>query len=555
MRKRLQDIPVESLIFLLALLFRFWGLGNGLPDALHPDETMLIRRALRFGSGDLNPHFFYYPSLSMYLYFLLDGVYFALGRFGGFFHGPSDLARTFVSDPTHFYLIARSAIALADALSVIAIIRLGSKYISKEAGLLAGLMWALFPQAIAECKVAKPDSLMVLLALAALVILSNTQRRNDVMAAGLVLGLSASAKYQAVIVGPIACIWIATQSLSVVDFMRRAAFFTFFCIIGFVLGTPYSLIDFGNFMSNFRSQSEVMQAGLYGAEGGARGWTLYLKEIAAPGGSLLLGLMALLGAVVGFRERPKQTALFVGVPVLLFLGLGGQRIFGAHYFYLGYPFLFLLSASAFIALGNWLETRLPQGPMLAYFLFLVALAPFAMGAARNVRQLSQTDTRVECRQWIEANVPAGSVVLADASAPQLKMTRAQLDDLYTRAKEAGHIKADYFALLRDASVGGGYKVFLTEQPVMQSPKSLVQYSRQVQDLIPLDKGIPWVKAQGVQYVVVSDNEVGLYVNGLYSEKYPEAAAFYSGLETKAKRLAEFPSGPTRPGPGLRVYQL
>ena len=47
-------------IIILALIVRLWGITFGLPGVDHGDETEVVNHAVRFGSGDLNPHRFQY---------------------------------------------------------------------------------------------------------------------------------------------------------------------------------------------------------------------------------------------------------------------------------------------------------------------------------------------------------------------------------------------------------------------------------------------------------------------------------------------------------------
>src|SRR5438093_3570673 len=60
-----------GLFVVVGLLARVWSVSYGLPDLYHPDEPRIVERAVRFHAGDLNPHFFNWPSLYMYL---LSGV-------------------------------------------------------------------------------------------------------------------------------------------------------------------------------------------------------------------------------------------------------------------------------------------------------------------------------------------------------------------------------------------------------------------------------------------------------------------------------------------------
>src|SRR3989304_6108095 len=79
-------------ILLLGVTLRFWGINFGLPYTYSSDEpTYLITMLQIIRSGDLNPHWWLYPSLMFYLnVFALLG-YWLVGRFFGVFATPADL--------------------------------------------------------------------------------------------------------------------------------------------------------------------------------------------------------------------------------------------------------------------------------------------------------------------------------------------------------------------------------------------------------------------------------------------------------------------------------
>ncbi len=56
-----------AVILAVAAALRLWGVTWGLPHAYHPDEGSILIHALGFGTGDLNPHWFRWPSLFMYI--------------------------------------------------------------------------------------------------------------------------------------------------------------------------------------------------------------------------------------------------------------------------------------------------------------------------------------------------------------------------------------------------------------------------------------------------------------------------------------------------------
>ncbi len=83
-------------LLLLAAGLRFTGLSWGLPDVdTRPDEITMIRIALQCGTGDLNPHVFFYPSLLGYVLFGCYLVLAAYWKLTGFIASPGDILTRF----------------------------------------------------------------------------------------------------------------------------------------------------------------------------------------------------------------------------------------------------------------------------------------------------------------------------------------------------------------------------------------------------------------------------------------------------------------------------
>src|SRR5262245_27857442 len=107
------DPPVPllilGLVLALALALRLWGIGYGLPWLFYfHDEPQIVLRALRFGTGDLNPHFFIWPgTLMLYLAFFAFAGLFLVGRALGWWAGKAGFAAAYFADPTAFYLLPR----------------------------------------------------------------------------------------------------------------------------------------------------------------------------------------------------------------------------------------------------------------------------------------------------------------------------------------------------------------------------------------------------------------------------------------------------------------
>ena len=107
-----QDIGLSSkkvlvVILLLGLLVRLVGIPFGLPYLYNVDETRFAKISLNYFTGDLNPHFFRWPSFYfyivhvLYLFFLLPSHGFAIYKNPGIVRGH------FINNPTPFFLSGR----------------------------------------------------------------------------------------------------------------------------------------------------------------------------------------------------------------------------------------------------------------------------------------------------------------------------------------------------------------------------------------------------------------------------------------------------------------
>src|SRR5262249_986586 len=116
-----------------ARAFRFgpraWSVSYGLPDLYHPDEPRIVERAVRFHQGDLNPRFFNWPSLYMYM---LAGVYGVV--FGG---SPDGVPGAFGRDPALFYLLGRLVTAVFGAATLAIVCLMGRLAYGRLVGVLA----------------------------------------------------------------------------------------------------------------------------------------------------------------------------------------------------------------------------------------------------------------------------------------------------------------------------------------------------------------------------------------------------------------------------------
>ena len=162
-------------ILVLALALRLKGIAYGLPYSfVNSDETMVVPKAFHAAQGHLNPQFFFYPSLYFYLtgalYLLATPVWWLLG------HGDFLRQTSFVVDQGPYFLLGRLLSVAMGTASVYLVYRLGRDAFGRPAGLIAALLLAAAPLAVAYSHMAVTDMTAVTFSLLALVLLLRAAR-------------------------------------------------------------------------------------------------------------------------------------------------------------------------------------------------------------------------------------------------------------------------------------------------------------------------------------------------------------------------------------------
>ncbi len=157
-----RDWLILAAVSLLALFVRLWGIHYGLPHTeAVPDESIIVNTAVKFGTGDFNPHFFLYPTLYMYMLFALFGGYYIVGLLTGKYPTISVFQAEFVNDPVNFYLIGRSFSAFLGTATVIVTYVLARRCWGQKTANVAALYLSLAYLNVRESHFIKTDTLMV----------------------------------------------------------------------------------------------------------------------------------------------------------------------------------------------------------------------------------------------------------------------------------------------------------------------------------------------------------------------------------------------------------
>jgi len=514
------------------LAVRFWGLKFGLPVVYsRPDELLLIGVVIGFFRGDPNPHFFEYPTLYLYV---LAGVYclfFARAMLAGLVRDSAEFAASFKVNFVPFFLAARATAALLGGATVALVHAIARPLFGVTAGLLAALFMAVAFLHVRDSHYATTDVPMVFFVAAAMLAIVRVhcyRRAFDARLAGVLAGCAMGVKYNAVmLVLPMAIVegihaWQLRRDwrrlLRETHLFRMAAC----CILMFLAGSPYLLLDYGRALHDLRSLQASTSMGMTPPELLGRGWTYHLPH------SLWYGvgwpmLISALAGMVWMAARHPGTALVLGsFPLAYYVVAGaGYNVF-VRYMIPVVPFLCIFAgyfvASMASALGRTMRLR------PAWVAAVVGLAVAALPAwnvVRFDRLLMQEDSRIEAGRWLMENVPAGA-------------------SMFISGNRYGHPAMDFVRYRQFGYDYRGSTFTADRRPTSELPQWLVIQRAE----------IPYAHVpQPVEDLIARGYQLAHVVRA-YS---PEARNFYDVQDGFYLPFGSF-AGVERPGPNVLIYR-
>jgi len=437
-----RDLLLAGLIVSVGAFLRFQHLDAGIPHALGVDEPQIMERAVAMmKSGDFNPRFFDWPSLTIYLHLITASFTFLLGAMDGAWRHLDQAA------PADMYLNGRALTASFGTATIWLVYLIGSRW-SRAHGLLAAALLAVMPSHVRESHYVLADvPTAFFTTLTAWLALRAAERLTLVhfALAGGAAGLAAAAKYNGliVIVVPLAVAWLRhgpplarTQRTLVIAGAALAAF---------LVGTPYALLDLPGFLNDYARLAATFAR----ERPGDPGWVIYLHHLdltlGQPG--LWVTGLGLLGSAWRATTGPDRTrwiTLALFPPLYFHLMAGSYQIYGRYLMPL-LPFASLLAAVGLLAIAARLAAT-----RLSPIVVRVATAGLVLGVLAGplhtslefTRDLGRESTLDLAHDWMRAHAPRGSKVVIESQALQLPGPDYDVVHVRTLLEQA---HADYVA--------------------------------------------------------------------------------------------------------------
>ncbi len=447
--KRKADWPTVgwvTLILLLGLGLRLWGLGWSLPNAQHPLATYHPDELVNFaatqnvdlGHGQLDTQFYNYGAF----YFYLANFAQTFGRGYGLVPTtsappaesplpPLEMMARQAPERAGLFLAGRAMTALLGAATIPLLFALGTRLFGRQTGLGGALLYAVAPLAVVHAHfltVDVPATFFVTLALWASSRLLDVETMSVKQAwgaytlAGVACGLCAATKYNTglVLIAPLVAHYL-TRNPNACQLHRKAHFVVMLIAAGFafIVGCPGPLINWDAFWNGTYYGTGVRYElfehsrtghGLLFVNTGP-GWWYHLAVSLPYGLGIPLLLLSLAGLVYACRQRSRGDILLLAFWMLYFGATGFSAVRFARYMLPLFPVLCLFAARLVCEpLANQTVRRILQ---VAGALTLVLTGAYTFALTQR---MAQPDPRDLAAAYLNEQSPNGASV-AFATVP------------------------------------------------------------------------------------------------------------------------------------------
>lgn len=433
----------ETKLILLALaaaILRTAGISWGLPYEYHPDEPTHVNIILNIlKTGDWNPHWFLYPSLSLYLGVPVAAAYFLLRVQRGDLVSVQDLiisrgqvAGTGITPVPGLYLGLRLMAALIGVVAILYLYR-KAKPFGERVALAAALFLLVSPMHVLTSHWYRADTMVTLFSGVAVLAAVDLYRRNSLsvyLIAGALIGLAASVKYN--VLGVLFVPLVLAHLLAgrnLFDWRLWASILLSLAV--FALGTPYALLDLPAFLDGFAYEiNHYYVRGHPGADwtGGQFGLFLwYVGQLIRFDGPV--ALLAIAAPLLAEKEQRRETLILASWLLLVLFMNSSTRVYTALALTPVPLVECLLAAISFDRLGRLVTSRWPRLTQAhAHSLLLVAFMVYpTVRTVQSDKIFLMPDVRTTAREWIEENLPPQSLLAVEGYGPTLPTERT----LYT----------------------------------------------------------------------------------------------------------------------------
>ena len=576
-----------------AAAIRAVGIGFGLPFPYAAiDERIVTDRVAGFLTGDLDPHYFAYPSLCFELHGALGFARYLAGRIAGEWTSLAQFRERCWLEPGILLLPSRWLTALLALATVWAasraasevgrIVGSGSRTLRRTAGVAGALAVATCFLHVSNSRTITVDIPCVLfgaLALAHSLRHARTLRRRDLLLAALHAGLAGSSKYY----GALFALPVAAAALVAAVRAARAAgrgalrgSVSSLLIAGattlaaFLFTSPYVVLDWPAFARDFAFLEHHVEGGHYGHDPTGNGALVYARRLWSDQVGPPLLLAAVVGALFLLRPRGRDSQRgqreFSGAALVLlfqppahFALIASFKAQPPDYLLPLLPALAAAAGAGIAALaaqlvairrkGGTERTEAHAAGAALAGLLALPLLPGGWRGLEEGLELRRPDSHVLLREWAARHWPDATRVASD-SWLELPLTLSCMEQI-----AADRASGAVIPLRRGPDWPDAQLAALLAAARRAPPAVGVDFLLLLPRELDLGEGlVATLRANGFRWLVL--DSVHAARTRRISSQFPARAALYDKLSNGPWVVARFPDPPdSGSGPELVVCDL
>ena len=403
------------------LFMKVWGIWN----ASSNDEYVEVIEALRIGSGHLN---FERWNKRVFLFILAFefALYYVAGYILGMFQSTADFAVKVARDMEPLLIMGRATSAVLGTAAVWVTYKIGEKVHSAKAGFIAAVFMTFTASAVKLSHYARVDVLLLFLMLCSMYYIvriyqEERQSWKTYALAGIFMGLAFQCKIQGVI--------LLVPALTAYFFRREKGVSVFghfvgrmvwacmlFFIVGLILGNPAILIAPEKFVGSILKMGTVYSNPMNVFVPKHIGYISYIHAFSLNMGKPLSFVMFLSLPWLAARSlKKREYIILLSYIVVFYLVVGGSK-YNVIYSYILplYPLLHICAAIVLIGLVEMAFDRTRTAAFVLTVLCLVVLVYPVKRSTEYMVSVSQKNTRITSKEWIEKNIPPHSRIIMDS---------------------------------------------------------------------------------------------------------------------------------------------
>ncbi|MEE9337660.1 MAG: phospholipid carrier-dependent glycosyltransferase [Methylococcaceae bacterium] len=400
-------------ILLLSLILNLSYITWGLPGEWHPDEVVNKSKNL-FTNKTLNPNFFAYPSLQIYLISVLVIIPLLLYRTLINILNGYPFLHNIIGDPSftsQIYYFSRTITAIMGTLTVYIVYLIAKKMFNEKVGLFSAFFLATaagFVHLSHFASVDIPSVFWITLSFFCCLLILEKPTTFQCSMAGIAVGLAASTKYTGILmVVPLLSAFVMCTKKAMPKHLRdyilnKNLLIIILTVLGvFVAGSPFIVIDFPRFIAEF------IQLNFYIKDYEGLGKSSYIPHIynifnifGVFGGAVsLLGIIYIIYLYILYRDA--RVLLLIITIFIIYIKMGSMSFHPIRYIMIAAPLITICSGKIIHDLTTHTSSITARVILLmSISMGIIYTAIYTVSGNLQIKN----DSRILAYEWVLKNI-------------------------------------------------------------------------------------------------------------------------------------------------------